>query len=70
MFDGGCYVEALNGFPGPFIKYINKWLYAQDFLRIMHGKKNRRMVWKTCLTYCEPNKKPAIFESYFKGKFI
>ena len=67
--DGGCYIEALNGFPGPFIKYINQWLCAQDLLRIMHDKRNRRVVWKDCLAYCEPGKEPVTFVSYFRGKF-
>jgi len=66
--DGGCYIETLGGFPGPFVKYINQWLKAKDLLCIMQNKKNRRVVWKDCLAYCEPNKKPVIFTSYFKGK--
>ncbi len=66
--DGGCYIEALKGFPGPFIKYINKRLSAKDLLGIMRDKKNRRVIWKDCLAYCEPNKKPAIFVTNFKGK--
>src|SRR3989344_556765 len=49
--DGGCYIEALNGFPGPFIKYINKWLSAGDLLNLMKGKKNRRVFWRDCLAY-------------------
>lgn len=65
--DGGCYIEALNGFPGPFIKYINKWLSVEDMLRLMYGKKNRRVVWKDCLAYCEPYKEPVIFKDYTKG---
>ncbi len=66
--DGGCYIEALNGFPGPFIKYINKWLSARDLLSIMGNKRNRGVVWKDCLAYCEPGGKTATFMSYFKGK--
>ena len=30
--DGGFYIEALNGFPGPFVKFVNQWLAAQDLL--------------------------------------
>ena len=56
--DGGFYIEALNGFPGPFIKYINKWLSPEDLLKMMSGKKNRRATWIGCIAYCEPDKKP------------
>jgi len=37
--DGGCYIEALKGFPGPFIKYVSRWFSAEDLLQIMRGKK-------------------------------
>ena len=66
--DGGCYIEALKGFPGPFIKYVSRWFSAEDLLRIMRSKKNRRMVWKDCLAYCEPGKEPVTFINCFDGK--
>ncbi len=67
--DGGCYIEALNGFPGPFAKYTNRWLAAKDLFLIMRNKKNKSMMWRSCLAYCEPGKKPVTFTNEFKGKF-
>ncbi len=67
LSDAGYYIEALSGFPGPFIKYINEWLNADDILRLMAGKENRAVVVKDCLAYCEPGKKPAIFCDFAKG---
>lgn len=66
--DAGCYIEALKGFPGPFVKYINRWLSAEDLLQIMRDKKNRRVIWQDCLAYGEPGKKPVTFMSYFNGR--
>lgn len=37
LTDVGWYIEALNGFPGPFIKYINQWLTSDDLLKLMSG---------------------------------
>jgi len=68
LSDAGCYIEALNGFPGPFIKYVNSCLTAKDLLKLMAGKKNRKVVFKDCLAYCEPGKKPTIFLSSIKGR--
>ena len=65
--DAGYYIEALNGFPGPFIKYINEWLSADDFLKLMTGKENRKVLVKDCLAYCEPGKKPVLFCGSAKG---
>lgn len=66
--DGGCYIDVLNGFPGPFIKYINAWLSANDLVAMMKDKKNRKVLWKDCLAYCEPGKKPKTFVCYFEGE--
>lgn len=63
LTDAGYYIEALNGFPGPFIKYINQWLTAEDLLKLMAGKTNRKVVVKACLAYCEPKNKPISFLS-------
>jgi len=65
--DVGYYIEALNGFPGPFIKYINEWLSADDILRLMTGKENRKVIVKDCLAYCEPGKEPVLFCGSAKG---
>lgn len=67
LTDAGYYIEALNGFPGPFIKYANDWLTADDFLRLMKGKKNRTVICKDCLAYCEPKKEPVTFVTISKG---
>lgn len=65
--DAGFYIETFNGFPGPFIKYIDKWLSIKDMLNLMEGKENRQVVWKDCLAYCEPVGQCMSFVSYFKG---
>ena len=67
MSDAGYYIEALNGFPGPFIKYINQWLTAEDLLRLMEGKENRNAFIKECIAYCEPGGQPVCFFGNFKG---
>lgn len=56
--DAGYYINALNGFPGPFIKYINKWLTADDLLKLMEGKSDRSVVVKDCLAYAMPGEEP------------
>lgn len=34
-------IESLNGFPGAYMKYINDWLSADDFINLMKAHKNR-----------------------------
>jgi XTP/dITP diphosphohydrolase len=65
--DAGYYIEALNGFPGPFIKFINQWLTAEDILRLMNDKENRNASIKECIAYGEPGQEPVCFLGTFKG---
>lgn len=68
LTDGGFYFKGLNGFPGPFIKFVNKWLKADDFLRLMEGVEDRTVEIIECLAYCEPGKEPTTFAATLKGK--
>jgi XTP/dITP diphosphohydrolase len=65
--DGGFYIEALNGFPGPFVKFVNQWLTAQDLLDLVRGKDERRIVARDCLAYCRPGEKPVTFSGSYPG---
>jgi XTP/dITP diphosphohydrolase len=65
--DAGFYIEALNGFPGPFVKFVNRWLTAEDLLNLMRGKDNRRAITRDCLAYCRSGEKPAIFSGSYPG---
>jgi inosine/xanthosine triphosphate pyrophosphatase family protein len=65
--DAGYYISALNGFPGPFIKYINNWLSAEDILNLMESKSDRSVIIRTCLAYCEPGKEAKVFEIEIHG---
>lgn len=52
--DVGYYIEELNGFPGPFLKYINNMLTSEDIIKLMVDKHNRPIKLKECLTYATP----------------
>jgi XTP/dITP diphosphohydrolase len=65
--DAGFYIEALNGFPGPF-KFVNEWFSADDYVHLMHGKDNRRIEVRDCLAYCQPQQKPVTFCGIYRGE--
>lgn len=41
--DDSWYFEALNGFPGPYMKSINHWFSDQDFINLTGKLKNKRV---------------------------
>ena len=65
--DVGYYIEELNGFPGPFLKYVNNMLTSEDILKLMENKKNRTINLKECLTFATPNGEVKQFISIEKA---
>jgi XTP/dITP diphosphohydrolase len=68
VHDGGFYIDALNGFPGPFIKYANGWFTVEDLLRLMEPKAYRRITVNDCLVYMRPGQPPVTFTGSYGGK--
>lgn len=64
--DAGLFIEALNGFPGPYSAYIYKTLRNRGILKLMEGEENRRAEFVSAVGYCEPGFEPRIF----KGKVV
>ncbi len=65
--DAGFYIEALKGFPGPFIKYVNEWFSADDFINLVKDKNNRSIIIQDCLAYCHPDTEPVVFTGTYRG---
>jgi len=65
--DCGFYIDALNGFPGPFMAYVERWISPEGFLKLMKGVENRKAKFVYCTTYCEPGKEPVSFVAETPG---
>jgi len=65
--DVGYYIEELNGFPGPFLKYINSYLTGEQILKLMDGKTNRTILLKECLTFATPSGETKSFTNVEKA---
>lgn len=59
--DVGFSVEALGGFPGPFIKFVNKWITPQQFINLYKNETNKKAYFTDALGYCEPGGEPVCF---------
>jgi XTP/dITP diphosphohydrolase len=61
--DAGWYITALNGFPGPYMKYINDWLTADDILDIMAKHDNKEVIFREVVCYIDEHQvKPFVGE--------
>ncbi len=66
--DSGFFIDGLNGFPGPFVSYVDKQIGADLFFKILSDITNRKARIKNSLAYCEPGEDPKIFESGCEGQ--
>lgn len=47
--DTGLFIEALNGFPGPFSGWVLKKIGLEGILKLMKGRGERRAIFRTAV---------------------
>jgi len=49
--DSGLFIDALNGFPGPYSAWVQSKLGNSGVLRLMEGVAGRAATFKACIAY-------------------
>ncbi|RLE72114.1 MAG: non-canonical purine NTP pyrophosphatase, RdgB/HAM1 family, partial [Thermoprotei archaeon] len=62
--DAGLFVEALNGFPGPYSSYIYKTIGCEGILKLLEGVDNRKAYFLSVVAL----RAPGLGDVVFKGK--
>lgn len=65
--DSGLFIEALNGFPGPYSSYVFKTIGNRGILKLMDGISNRRAYFKAVVAYFDGSK-VYIFDGRVDGE--
>jgi XTP/dITP diphosphohydrolase len=65
--DSGIFIRALNGFPGPYSRFVEDHLGNPRVLKLMENEKDRRAYFKTTIAFCEPGKEPLTFSGTVEG---
>jgi XTP/dITP diphosphohydrolase len=69
--DAGLFVDALNGFPGPYAAYVYRTLGNRGLLRLMEKVSNREAAFKSVVAHCSSQlKSPMCFEGTVSGEII
>ena len=67
--DAGLFIEALNGFPGPYAAYVYKTIGNEGLLRTMKNVKKRNAKFKSVIAYCSAMHESTIcFEGEVEGE--
>jgi XTP/dITP diphosphohydrolase len=65
--DSGCYIPALNGFPGVFVNFVLETIKLEGILKLLEGKP-RKCEFRDCLAYFDGRiAQPLFFESSVIG---
>jgi XTP/dITP diphosphohydrolase len=67
--DHGWSIPALQGFPGPYMKYMNEWLTSQDFLSLMSTHNDKSILKEEVLCYVDSNG-IKIYSMSIAGRFL
>jgi XTP/dITP diphosphohydrolase len=65
--DAGLFIDALEGFPGPYSAYVYKTIGYGGVLRLMNDKKNRSAHFQAVVAFCRPGKSPSCFSGIIDG---
>jgi XTP/dITP diphosphohydrolase len=67
--DAGLFVEALNGFPGPYAAYVYKAIGNEGLLRIMKDAVNRKARFESAVAYrAKSSETPICFKGEIDGE--
>lgn len=59
--DAGLFVEALNGFPGPYAAYVYMTIGNLGLLKLMEGLENRKATFRSAIAYFDGLSDPICF---------
>jgi XTP/dITP diphosphohydrolase len=66
--DAGLFVEALNGFPGPYSSYVYKTIGFEGILKLLEGEKNRKAYFLSAIAFASPETKIKVFTGRCNGR--
>jgi XTP/dITP diphosphohydrolase len=61
-------IKSLNGFPGPYLKFVQNKIKSNEILKLIKDKKDKTALFTSILVYAKPNGKTKLFETKLKCK--
>jgi len=67
--DAGLFIEALNGFPGPYAAYVYKTIDNKGLLKLMENIERREAKFQSVIAhYSSESKSPICFKGEVEGE--
>jgi len=66
--DAGLFIEALNGFPGPYSSYVYRTLGTRGILKLMDKESQREAYFLSVVAFSSPKRlRPICFQGKVEG---
>jgi len=65
--DAGLFIEALNGFPGPYSSHAYKTLGVRGILKLLEGVEDRRAYFLSAIAFGGPGFRVKVFTGKISG---
>jgi XTP/dITP diphosphohydrolase len=65
--DAGIFIEALNGFPGPYSKYVYNNIGLKGILKLMENVEDRKAYFMSVIAFGSPDESPICFSGKVEG---
>jgi len=65
--DAGLFIDALNGFPGPYSSYVFKTIGVNGILKLMRGERKRAATFKSVVVFHD-GRKMRTFVGQVRGR--
>ena len=65
--DAGLFIDALEGFPGPYSAYVYKTIQNRGILKLMEPLQNRKATFCSAIVYYSQETGPMLFEGKTEG---
>jgi XTP/dITP diphosphohydrolase len=66
--DAGLFIDALNGFPGPYASYVYKTIGNKGLLKLMENVEKREATFKSAIAYHDSLGETLCFEGKAAGE--
>ena len=65
--DAGLFIEALNGFPGPYSKYVHHTIGMEGILALLKNRQNRKACFKSVVAFNDAERVAKCFLGVVEG---
>lgn len=68
--DAGLFIDALNGFPGPYSKYVYQTIGKEGVVKLLENCEDREARFRSVVAFCGPRTVPRCFHGVVKGRIV